>query len=124
MTTDLKLIEKIVGILRRAADQELANGLKDTWPGFCPNADIKIKEGKFTHDNLIAHQAVAMTLGEEVMAKFLIIFDDPVTGAQKEEVVEFFDSHFPEISAKEWAEDYAYMLADKGRYQVTEINHD
>lgn len=42
----------------------MANGLKDTWPGFCPNADIKIKEGKFTHDNLIAHQAVAMTLGE------------------------------------------------------------
>jgi hypothetical protein len=52
------------------------------------------------------------------MAKFLIEYRDPTTEEWKQEMVEFLDS--ASIPAKEWAEDYAYTLADKGEHKVTE----
>jgi hypothetical protein len=53
------------------------------------------------------------------MAKFLIEYRDPVTGDWKQEMVKFSDS--ANILAKDWAEDYAYTLADKDEHKVTEI---
>jgi len=52
------------------------------------------------------------------MAKFKIKYTDPETG--EEEVVKDFEDT-PTVSAREWAEDYAYTLADKGHYEIEEV---
>lgn len=55
------------------------------------------------------------------MPMFKIRYADPDTGKEEVFEMEFEDSHEPHfISAKEWAEDRAYMLADKGWYHVKE----
>ena len=39
------------------------------------------------------------------------------------ESIEFEDStHWPFTTAREWAEDYAYTMADKGWYTVEEVD--
>jgi hypothetical protein len=53
------------------------------------------------------------------MAQFLIEYTDPQTGEEKQVAAEFTDGNG--VSAREWAEDYAYTLADKGRYTVKEV---
>ena len=52
--------------------------------------------------------------------KFRIEYLDPEDQECKEVLGEFEDTTDPDITAKEWAEDYAYGLADKGWYCVTE----
>jgi len=50
--------------------------------------------------------------------KFLIMYDDPEL---EDEIREFETSvEFP-MTAREWAEDYAYNKADKGRYEIKEL---
>jgi hypothetical protein len=51
--------------------------------------------------------------------KFKITYRDPDTGELIELVEEFEDS--PGIAAHEWADDYAYTLADKGWYKIEEM---
>lgn len=51
--------------------------------------------------------------------KFKITTQHPETGEPIEEILSFEDSD--EISAEEWAEDYAYTKADKGPHEVEEI---
>jgi hypothetical protein len=53
------------------------------------------------------------------MVKFLIEYRDPLTGDWEQTMVKFPDS--ANIPAKDWAEDYAYTLADKGEHKVTEV---
>lgn len=67
------------------------------------------------------------------MPKFLIDYTDPESGEPKQHECEFEDwtgrasiggkSFGPEqtITARQWAEDLAYSLADKGPFTVTEI---
>lgn len=50
---------------------------------------------------------------------FEIRYRDPDTD-RIETVVEQFDDT-AEVQAKEWAEDYAYTLADKGWYSLKEL---
>lgn len=52
---------------------------------------------------------------------FEIEYTNPETGEREKTVKTFEASTNPTISAKEWAEDYAYTIADKGWYKVTEI---
>ncbi|QDP60529.1 MAG: hypothetical protein Unbinned338contig1000_22 [Prokaryotic dsDNA virus sp.] len=64
------------------------------------------------------------------MALFLIKFENPETGEVESETKEFHDwtgraemggeevGPVISISAKEWAEDYAYTAADKGWHSV------
>lgn len=60
------------------------------------------------------------------MKHFRICYEDPTTHEMRERECSFEDTpsspgeHGP-ISAEEWAEDYAYMLADKGPHTVKEI---
>lgn len=61
------------------------------------------------------------------MALFRINYIHPQTEQPASEEVEFFDvpaggNLKSPISAREWAEDYAYSLADKGHYKITELN--
>ena len=49
---------------------------------------------------------------------FNIYYTDPETG--EEVVVMKSFSDIETISAKEWAEDWAYTVADKGHYEVEE----
>lgn len=56
------------------------------------------------------------------MKMFHIRYRDPHTGEDVEVIKEYEDT--TTVSAQEWAEDAAYMLADKGPYTVTEISHD
>lgn len=51
------------------------------------------------------------------MALFRIEYREPGTGETLTKEVEFEDTG--EISAREWAEDHAYTLADKGPHVVT-----
>lgn len=53
---------------------------------------------------------------------FLIEYKNPGTGAVESVEKEFHATNDPTLplTAKDWAEDYAYMLADKGWYRVTE----
>lgn len=60
------------------------------------------------------------------MTHFRITYIDPETGEPAEHEGVYHDS--PEssdsvvkITAREWAEDHAYTLADKGAYQIKEI---
>jgi len=53
------------------------------------------------------------------MATFKIEYKDPETGERRE--VEFTDFDTADFTARYWAEDYGYTLADKGWYKVTEI---
>ena len=53
--------------------------------------------------------------------RFRITYTDPETGEEKIEEGDFIASQSPPISAREWAEDYAYSLADKGAYKVEEV---
>lgn len=55
------------------------------------------------------------------MAMFLIKYTDPVTQNAEEVIETFKDTVDPVITAQEWAEDYAYSLADKGSYTVKKI---
>ena len=56
------------------------------------------------------------------MPRFKIEYRDPETDKVEVDYCDFEDSHDPHfISAKQWAEDRAYMLADKGWYQVEEV---
>ena len=50
---------------------------------------------------------------------FEIQYEDPKTGEWKTVTKEF--EHSPEFTGQMWAEDHAYMLADKGRYKVREV---
>lgn len=50
---------------------------------------------------------------------FEIVYVCPTTGEQKT-VTQIFTGN-TDISAKEWAEDFAYGLSDKGRYKVKEM---
>ena len=50
---------------------------------------------------------------------FEIKYSDPQTGFIETTRATFEDSQ--EVSAKMWAEDYAYTLADKGWYRVKEL---
>lgn len=55
-------------------------------------------------------------------ATFEITYRDPESGEEVVEIKEFEDSHTPHfISARFWAEDYAYARADKGAYRIKEI---
>jgi len=55
------------------------------------------------------------------MARFRIDYIDPQTSEPQVVYSEHQDSFDPtHITAREWAEDLAYTLADKGRYTVTE----
>jgi len=47
---------------------------------------------------------------------FKITYKDPETQVYLVKHVEFSDSE--NVSAKEWADDYGYSLADKGWYRV------
>lgn len=58
--------------------------------------------------------------------KFRITYTDPETGEETQVERTFEDTpaglnHGP-ISAWEWAEDCAYMLADKGPHRVEELS--
>lgn len=56
------------------------------------------------------------------MTRYRITYNDPETGESKSvetETEDTFDPHF--ISAFSWAADYAYSLADKGRYHIQEL---
>lgn len=65
---------------------------------------------------------------------FEIRYTDPETGAEAVVIKEFEDTIVENsnpkivngeinvnISAEEWAEDYAYMIADKGPYTIREL---
>ena len=54
-----------------------------------------------------------------VKKKFKIVYIDPETEAVVTVEREFEDT--PMVSAREWAEDLAYALADKGSYAIQEI---
>ena len=66
--------------------------------------------------------------------EFEIRYTDPETGAEAIVIKEFEDTIVENsnpkivngeinvnISAEEWAEDYAYMIADKGPYTIREL---
>ena len=53
------------------------------------------------------------------MAQFKITYADPETEEIRTTIEEFFDSD--NITAKEWAEDYAYAKADKGFHTVERL---
>ncbi len=56
------------------------------------------------------------------MKRFLIRYKDPETGLCAQRECEFADTHEPHfISARAWAEDLAYTLADKGSFTLREI---
>lgn len=68
------------------------------------------------------------------MTRFLITYTDPETGEPAEHIGNYDTtpgivtdnsgkvlSEGPPISAREWAEDHAYMLADKGAYTIKEL---
>lgn len=67
------------------------------------------------------------------MTRFLISYTDPETGEPSEHVGEYLETpgivthpngktyDVGPISAREWAEDHAYMLADKGDYIIKEL---
>lgn len=52
------------------------------------------------------------------MPKFKIEYNDPETKEPKVKYQDFEDTGT--ITAKDWAEDYAYALADKGWFKVTQ----
>lgn len=54
--------------------------------------------------------------------KFRITYTDPKTN---EEVVEEKDFESSEnLGALYWAEDYAYLVADKGHYEIEEVTNE
>ena len=68
------------------------------------------------------------------MPKFRITWEDPETGETQEQIMEFHDwigrakngegkkfGPTIHISAQEWAEDFAYTIADKGQHKVEKI---
>lgn len=70
----------------------------------------------------------------EMKREFEITYTDPETGLEVVVVKEFEDTVAKNsnpkivngeinvnISAEEWAEDYAYMIADKGPYTIREL---
>lgn len=50
--------------------------------------------------------------------RFRIDYKDPETQEDKTVYAEFHDTQT--ITARQWAEDYGYTLADKGYFTVTE----
>lgn len=57
-----------------------------------------------------------------VARPFEITYIDPDTGESVAVVKSFKDTVNPYISAMEWAEDYAYQLSDKGKYEVRDLH--
>lgn len=55
------------------------------------------------------------------MPNFHITYINPKTEEEEEKTVWFDDTPSCGITAKEWADDLGYSLADKGWYHVTEI---
>lgn len=56
--------------------------------------------------------------------KFKITYLDPKDETSESWITEYVDfeaSENPKISAMEWAEDYAYAVADKGAYHIEEV---
>lgn len=51
--------------------------------------------------------------------KFRITYTDPITDERVVEEKDFEPS--TNLTALYWAEDYAYMVADKGPYEIEEI---
>ena len=70
---------------------------------------------------------------EDNVTKFRVEWEDCETGEKHKEIVEFADwtghatlegkkvGPLLTITAKEWAEDYAYAVADKGPYTVVKL---
>lgn len=54
------------------------------------------------------------------MPRFRIEYINPETNEAIKEVIEFEDT--ASVSAQEWAEDYAYTVADKGAHEVTQLH--
>lgn len=57
------------------------------------------------------------------MSKFKINYKEPETLEYKTVLREFHDTEYrgDVITAEEWAEDYAYSIADKGEYSIKRI---
>lgn len=55
------------------------------------------------------------------MPMFRITYQDPETGEKVSVDKEFVKVHEGEIAAREWAEDWAYSMADKGPYKIEEL---
>ena len=55
------------------------------------------------------------------MKTFKITYIDPATEEERVIIQDFEDTVSPNISAREWAEDFAYSLADKGEHKVEEL---
>lgn len=53
------------------------------------------------------------------MPRFKISYLDPKTGEPKVVFVDIEPTD--QITAREWAEDYAYSLADKGKFEIEEV---
>lgn len=51
--------------------------------------------------------------------QFEITYRSPKSGKLRKTIAEFEDS--PCASAREWASDYAYTLADKGWFKIREL---
>ena len=60
----------------------------------------------------------ATILATQNIGRFEIIYTDPESGEEITEIKDFYTTEFLHISAYEWAEDYAYSRADKGKYLV------
>lgn len=60
-----------------------------------------------------------LKMANSTAKSFIITYHDPATGVVETIIRDFSDSM--SVSAKEWAEDYAYNLADKGWYTVEEV---
>lgn len=58
------------------------------------------------------------------MTRLLITYTDPETGEPAEHIGDYVDTPDTEvglITAREWAEDHAYTLADKGWFEIKEL---
>jgi hypothetical protein len=67
--------------------------------------------------------------------KFKITYTNPDTGDTETSIRDFVDSpkakvesplfppYFVNITAREWAEDYAYAIADGGPYSIMEVKN-
>jgi hypothetical protein len=56
---------------------------------------------------------------KNIMTIFRIQWTDPETGEAQDVEKEFHDT--PTVTAREWAEDWAYTQADKGPSTITEV---
>ena len=68
---------------------------------------------------MISRDAFETYYDTAVKRRFRIEYKDPVT--QELVVVEHEFANSETISAREWAEDWAYCIADKGHHVVSEF---